>query len=245
MNSGGGSAFRITSGSVPEIAGSTLEFMPPDVIVVLFKSSLLVLSALFPIVNPLGTSPIFLSLTAGYSSESRAALSRKIALNSFWLLTGSMLVGTHILAFFGISIPIVQVGGGLVVISAGWSVLQGESEPTETPSKKNISQRDIANRAFYPLTLPLTVGPGSISVALTLGATEMHRNPVLRLIPALVGPALVAISVFLSYRFAERLAHLLGETVMNVIVRLSAFILLCIGVQIVWEGVRTLVNSAH
>src|SRR4051812_30849040 len=212
--------------------------MPPDVIVVLFKSSLLVLSALFPIVNPLGTSPIFLSLTAGYSSESRAALSRKIALNSFWLLTGSMLVGTHILAFFGISIPIVQVGGGLVVISAGWSVLQGQSEPTEIPSKKNITQQDIANRAFYPLTLPLTVGPGSISVALTLGATEMHQSPVLRLIPALIGPALLAallaMSVFLSYRFAERLAHLLGETVMNVIVRLSAFILLCIGVQIVW-----------
>lgn len=229
---------------VLEAERSTLGFMPPEV-VVLFKSCLLVLSALFPIVNPLGTSPIFLSLTSGYSSESRAILSRKIALNSFWLLTGSMLVGSHILAFFGISIPIVQVGGGLVVISAGWSLLQGESEPTEIPSKKNISKRDIANRAFYPLTLPLTVGPGSISVALTVGATEMHTSPVLRLIPALIGPALLAISVFLSYRFAERLAHLLGETAMNVIVRLSAFILVCIGVQIVWEGVRTLLNSTH
>ena len=211
----------------------------------LVKSCLLVLSALFPIVNPLGTSPIFLGLTSGYSTESRTILSRKIALNSFWLLTGSMLIGTHILAFFGISIPIVQVGGGLVVISAGWSVLQGESEPTETPTKKNITQRDIANRAFYPLTLPLTVGPGSISVALTLGATEIHRSHLLRLIAAIVGPALVALTVFLSYRFAERLAQLLGETAMNVIVRLSSFILLCIGVQIVWGGVRALLNSPH
>ena len=219
--------------------------MPSGLVVELVKSCLLVLSALFPIVNPLGNSPIFLTLTSGYSSESRAILSRKIALNSFWLLTGSMLVGTHILAFFGISIPIVQVGGGLVVISAGWSVLQGESEPTETSTKKNITQRDIANRAFYPLTLPLTVGPGSISVALTLGATEIHRSHLLRLIAAIVGPALVALSVFLSYRFAERLAQFLGETVMNVIVRLSSFILLCIGVQIVWEGVRTLLNSPH
>jgi len=219
--------------------------MPSGVVVDLVKSCLLVLSALFPIVNPLGTSPIFLGLTSGYSTESRTILSRKIALNSFWLLTGSMLIGTHILAFFGISIPIVQVGGGLVVISAGWSVLQGESEPTETPTKKNITQRDIANRAFYPLTLPLTVGPGSISVALTLGATEIHRSHLLRLIAAIVGPALVALTVFLSYRFAERLAQLLGETAMNVIVRLSSFILLCIGVQIVWEGVRTLLNSPH
>jgi multiple antibiotic resistance protein len=219
--------------------------MPSEVIVALVKSCLLVFSALFPIVNPLGNSPIFLSLTSGYSSEARTILSRKIALNSFWLLTGSMLVGTHILAFFGISIPIVQVGGGLVVIFAGWSVLQGESEPTETPSKKNISKRDIANRAFYPLTLPLTVGPGSISVALTVGATEIHRSHLIRLLAALVGPALIALSVFLSYRFAERLAQLLGETAMNVIVRLSSFILLCIGVQIVWEGVRTLLNSTH
>jgi multiple antibiotic resistance protein len=151
----------------------------------------------------------------------------------------------HILAFFGISIPIVQVGGGLVVIYAGWSVLQGESEPTETPSKKNITQQDIANRAFYPLTLPLTVGPGSISVALTLGVTEIHRSQLLRLVAAIIGPALVAVSIFLSYRFAERLAQLLGATAMNVIVRLSSFILLCIGVQIVWEGVRTLINSVH
>ena len=224
------------------VAGSTLEFVPSELIVSVVKSCLLVLSALFPIVNPLGNSPIFLSLTSGYSSDARAILSRKIALNSFWLLTVSMLVGTHILAFFGISIPIVQVGGGVVVMYAGWSVLQGESEPTETPTKKNITQQDIANRAFYPLTLPLTVGPGSISVALTLGATEMHRGQLLRLIAAVIGPALVAVSVFLSYRFAERLAHLLGETAMNVIVRLSSFILLCIGVQIVWEGVRTLMN---
>src|SRR3954463_3002430 len=219
--------------------------MPYEAILALVKSCLLVLTGLFPIVNPLGNSPIFLSLTSGYSSEARTILSRKIALNSFWLLTGSMLVGTHILAFFGISIPIVQVGGGLVVIYAGWSVLQGESEPTETPTKKNITQQDIANRAFYPLTLPLTVGPGSISVALTLGATEMHHSQLLRLIAAIIGPALVALSVFLSYRFAERLANLLGETAMNVIVRLSSFILLCIGVQIMWEGVRTLLNSAR
>lgn len=219
--------------------------MSSEAIVALVKSCLLVLSALFPIVNPLGNSPIFLSLTSGYSTEARTILSRKIALNSFWLLTVSMLIGTHILAFFGISIPIVQVGGGLVVIYAGWSVLQGEAEPTETPVQKNITQRDIANRAFYPLTLPLTVGPGSISVALTLGVTETHRSAWLRLVAAIIGPALVSVSIFLSYRFAERLAHLLGETAMNVIVRLSSFILLCIGVQIVWEGVRTLINSAH
>ncbi len=217
-------------------------------VVYILKSCLVVLSALFPIVNPLGGAPIFLSLTPGYSSESRTILSRKIALNSFWLLTGSMLIGSHVLSFFGISIPVVQVGGGFVVMSAGWTLLQHrEAEQSRAQSaQEQITSRDIANRAFYPLTLPLTVGPGSISVALTLGVNEapQHSNLV-RLVAAIIGPALVALTIYLSYRFAERIARALGETAMNVIVRLTSFILLCIGVQIAWGGVRALLNSIH
>ena len=214
----------------------------------ILKSCLVVLTALFPIVNPLGNTPIFLSLTPGYSSDARTVLSRKIALNSFWLLTGSMLIGSHILTFFGISIPVVQVGGGLVVMFTGWTLLQQrEAEQSRAhEAKKKITNEDIANRAFYPLTLPLTVGPGSISVALTLGVNEaLQRSNLVRLIAAIVGPALVAITIYLSYRFAERLARVLGETAMNVIVRLTSFILLCIGVQIVWGGIRALINSVH
>ena len=213
----------------------------------ILKSCLVVLTALFPIVNPLGNTPIFLSLTPGYSSEARTILSRKIALNSFWLLTGSMLIGSHILSFFGISIPVVQVGGGFVVMSTGWALLQQrEAEHSRTQAQKKITSRDIANRAFYPLTLPLTVGPGSISVALTLGVNEApQRSNLVRLIAAIIGPALVALTIYLSYRFAERIARVLGETAMNVIVRLTSFILLCIGVQIVWGGIRALLNSAH
>lgn len=217
-------------------------------VVHILKSCLVVLTALFPIVNPLGNTPIFLSLTPGYSSDARTVLSRKIALNSFWLLTGSMLVGSHILSFFGISIPVVQVGGGLVVMFTGWTLLQQrEAERSSThEEKKKITREDIADRAFYPLTLPLTVGPGSISVALTLGVNEaLQRSNTVRLIAAIVGPALVAITIYLSYRFAERIARVLGETAMNVIVRLTSFILLCIGVQIVWAGIRALLSSVH
>ena len=202
---------------------------------------LVVLSALFPIVNPIGNSPIFLSLTAGYSSFAREALSRKIALNSFWLLTGSMLIGSHVLDFFGISVPVVQIGGGLVVMSTGWRLLQLEPEQETESKKRKISREDIANRAFYPLTLPLTVGPGSISVAITLGANQVARqDSFVRIAAALIGPALLAITIYLSYRFAERLARLLGQTALNVFVRLTSFILLCIGVQITWNGVKTL-----
>lgn len=220
--------------------------MTVAVFIHILKSCLVVLTALFPIVNPLGSAPIFLSLTPGYSSEERTILSRRIALNSFWLLTGSMLIGSHVLSFFGISIPVVQVGGGFVVMSAGWTLLQHrEAEQARSQAtQERITIRDIASRAFYPLTLPLTVGPGSISVALTLGVNEapQHSNLV-RLVSAVIGPALVALTVYLSYRSAERIARVLGETAMNVIVRLTSFILLCIGVQIAWGGIRSLVSS--
>lgn len=220
--------------------------MPTAVIIDVLKSCLVVLTALFPIVNPLANSPIFLSLTPGYSRASRILLAGKIALNSFWLLTGSMLIGSQILKFFGISIPVVQVGGGLVVISAGWTLLQQEPEQARDSATKKVTPHDISDRAFYPLTLPLTVGPGSISVALTLGATQTpHRSNLVAISSAIIGPILVAITIYLSYRFAERLASFLGDTAMNVIVRLTSFILLCIGVQIVWDGVRALITSGH
>ncbi len=210
------------------------------------KSSLVVLTALFPIVNPLGNTPIFLSLTPGYSSEARNDLARKISLNSFWLLTGSMLIGSHILHFFGISIPVVQIGGGMVVMWTGWTLLQRDVHQEQESVRKKISPEDISDRAFYPLTMPLTVGPGSISVAITLGANQvLHRSNPISLIASLVGPALVVVTIYLSYRFAEALARILGQTAMNVIVRLASFILLCIGVQIASNGIRNLIAASH
>jgi multiple antibiotic resistance protein len=218
--------------------------MSEGAVLLVFQTCLVVLTALFPIVNPLGNAPIFLSLTAGYSSESRTALASKIALNSFWLLTGSMLIGSHILDFFGISVPVVQVGGGLVVMAAGWRLLQREDAEARKTVEQKMTQQDIANRAFYPLTLPLTVGPGSISVAITLGANHATNvRSLVRLLSAVIGPALVAVTIYLSYRFAERVAHALGDNAMNVFVRLTSFILLCIGVQITWNGVHDLVRS--
>lgn len=220
--------------------------MPFTAVLAVLQSCLLVLTALFPIVNPVGNTPIFLSLTPGYSSGARAILSRKIALNSFWLLMGSMLIGSHILDFFGLSVPVVQLGGGLIVIATGWTLLQRDVEQARATVERKISSQDIASRAFYPLTLPLTVGPGSISIAITLGANQSpHRSALVRFISAVIGPALLSVTIYLSYRFAERLARFLGETAMNVIVRLMSFILLCIGVQIVWNGVRTLLLSVH
>ena len=138
------------------------------------KNLFLILSALFPIVDPLGGSPIFLAMTREYSPSTRRALSLRIAINSFLLLVGSYFVGTHVLSFFGISVPVVQVGGGLIVISTGWALLKQSYDEDPKGVKKNIQATDPFHNAFYPLTLPLTVGPGSISVAITLGANAPH-----------------------------------------------------------------------
>jgi multiple antibiotic resistance protein len=208
------------------------------------KNIFLIVSALFPIVNPLGGSPFFLALTQNYSHTERRALSRRVATNSFFLLIGSYFIGSLILRFFGISIPVVQVAGGLVVISNGWTMLQRREEEERREVQRNVHPHEILRRAFYPLTLPLTVGPGSISVAITLGANAPPRQSldVGGIVAPIAASAVIALTIFLCYGFADRLARALGVTAMSVIMRLSSFLLVCIGVQILWNGVHALLQ---
>jgi len=210
----------------------------------LAKYTLLVVGALFPIVNPIGNTPIFLSLTRGLSGRGRTVLARMIALNGLILILISIFIGTHILTFFGISLPVVQVGGGLVVISTGWTLLRrpDDEETGEKGARRECNEADYSRQAFYPLTMPLTVGPGSISVAITVGANRPEgsewRWPLIA--GMLLGSVLIAASIYWSYRFAERIGRTLGDSAMNIIIRLSSFILVCIGVQILWNGLRAL-----
>ena len=210
------------------------------------KVFLLTLSALFPIVDPLAGSPIFLAMTQDYPPQTRRALAWRVSLNSLVLMVGSYFVGAHVLNFFGVSLAVVQVGGGLIVVAMGWSVLLEKNESPET-ARRNVKCSDVLHSAFYPLTLPLTVGPGSISVAVTLGANSTHHYGfhVGIIIAALLAMAAVAISVLLCYGLADQLARVIGKTGMVVIVRLSSFLLVCIGVQIIWNGISALVSSLH
>jgi multiple antibiotic resistance protein len=121
----------------------------------LVKYTLLVVGALFPIVNPLGNTPIFLSLTRGLSSRARIVLARMIAVNGLILILASIFIGTHILAFFGISLPVVQVAGGLVVISTGWALLRQPNDDGDGgESHRECNEANYSRQAFYPLTLP-------------------------------------------------------------------------------------------
>jgi multiple antibiotic resistance protein len=221
--------------------------MMPHALSDLAKYTLLVVGALFPIVNPIGNTPIFLSLTRGLSTHGRSVLARMIAINGLILILTSIFIGTHVLTFFGISLPVVQVGGGLVVISTGWALLRQSNDggADEKDASRECHEADYSRQAFYPLTLPLTVGPGSISVAITVGADRPEgsewRWPLIG--GMLLGSALIAASIYLSYRFAERIGRTLGDSAMNVVIRLSSFILVCIGVQILWNGLRALLRT--
>jgi multiple antibiotic resistance protein len=204
---------------------------------------LLVFAALFPIVNPLGGAPLFLAMTADCTPQERASLARRVATNAFVLLVASVATGSYVLEFFGLSVAVVQVAGGTVVSAFGWSLLHHPGAVDVKPSTARVVP--IGSRAFYPLTLPLTVGPGSISVAITIGAN--HPQSVRSLLingPAmLIGVALVSVTVLVAYRYADRISRVIGDTGMAVLLRLSAFILLCIGVQILWNGAGTLLST--
>ena len=210
------------------------------------KAFSLVFSALFPIVDPLSASPIFLALTGDVSPTTRRELSWRVTLNSFALMAGSYFLGSHLLAFFGVSLPAVQVGGGLIVCAFGWNLLmEKDGEKNATPEA--VESDDIFRKVFYPLTLPLTIGPGSISVAITVGANVGHTYGVhiWIMVAAVLAMGLVAASIFFCYRFADWLVRVLGETGTTVVIRLSAFLLLCIGVQIVWNGAKALLGSVR
>jgi multiple antibiotic resistance protein len=213
----------------------------------LIQGVLLVVAALFPIVNPLGNAPFFLALTEDQPTAVRSTLARKVALNGFLLLLVAIFFGNFILEFFGVSVPAVQIAGGLVVASLGWRLLGDTATKTRTTPSPDDDAGAVSAKAFYPLTLPLTVGPGTISVAVTLGANFPSTvQPFLAdAVSAVIGAFIVCLTTYVCFRHAERLTGLLGPAGLTVVLRLSAFILLCIGVQIVLNGADALHGISH
>ncbi len=213
------------------------------------KAFLFALAAVLPILNPPASAPVFVDLTRGLDGGSRAALARRIGRNVILMLAGAMLIGSYVLDFFGVSLPIVRVSGGLIVASTAWGLLHAQELASEHKAQmaQALSADRVRIQAFYPMTFPLTCGPGSIAAAITVGAS-LHegRNLPVSLASfsgALVATAVIGLLVTLTFRYAGRLLRPLGEVGLVVFLRLSAFILLCVGVQIMWTGVTELVRG--
>lgn len=219
-----------------------------DLVSRVLEATVLVLATLFPIVNPIGSAAVFLSMVEFTDPALQKKLVSRITLYSFFLLVVSMIIGGKILSFFGISLYAVQIGGGLVVASSGWQLLTKDAHK-DKPATPNPDE--VLAQAFFPYTLPITVGPGSISVAIALGAhlpSLLHVpsffSPLV-LIASLLGSSLVCAIVYICYRWSRSAARLLGKTGTVVLMRLSSFILFCIGVQILAAGIASFLRSLH
>jgi multiple antibiotic resistance protein len=208
-------------------------------------------SALLPLVNPLGSALVFLGLVGSAPIDVYRTLARRIAINTVIFLAVIELIGSAVLGFFGISLPIVQVSGGIVIAMIGWSMLN-EKDSRPSPEKTEaatpfVTQAEIDNlqqKAFYPFTFPITAGPGCIVVMLTLSAHRAKTalsDTVFEHLGLFLAVLLLSGLVYLCYAYAPKIASSVSPSVAHGILRVIAFILLCIGVQIAWNGFSDLI----
>jgi len=217
----------------------------PDYLVIFGRSFLFALATLLPILNPPAVAPIFWTMTEGASAATRLALAKRVAMHVGFMLAAAMLAGNVLLAFFGLSLAIVRVGGGMLVIASAWQLVNSPDGGSArvARSAEPFSPEMARDRAFYPITFPITCGPGSIAAAITVGASLRdpdHITSLVRLAGSLPGVIVTALILYVCLRFAAQFLYRLGESGTSVFMRLSAFILLCLGVQIMWEGLQEL-----
>lgn len=203
--------------------------------------------AMITVINPLGTGFLLSALTSRISPAEKRALARKIIIYCNLIFIIILLFGHYILAFFGLSLPIIRVGGGLLLAYMGWSILNAQAKPQEDESQVSQDANSYLSSSFFPFTFPVTVGPGSIAVLFTLSA---HHNQKFsfpvdfeNLIGTLVGLFFVSIVVYFCYVYSFTIKAKVGQMGAEAINRIMAFVTFCIGLQILWLGVDALIKS--
>jgi multiple antibiotic resistance protein len=190
--------------------------------------------ALLPIINPLAAAPSFLAITEGDSPERRLAQLRRACLYMIVILVSFLIGGTFIMNFFGISIPGIRIAGGVLVAGIGSAMLLGaprEPRPDDPAEAEARAKRDVS---FSPLALPMLSGPGSIAV--TVGFTSLASHW-LDYVAIILGIIVVAVITYVVLRLAERTVVLIGVNGMNAMTKVMGFLILCIGVQFIVNGV--------
>jgi multiple antibiotic resistance protein len=204
-------------------------------------------SALLPVINPIGSAVLFLGLVPNVDHATKESLARKIAFNTIWFLFLVQISGAYVLRFFGISLPVVQVAGGLVLATMGWALLNKPDSPSGPASAPAApSPERLRSAIFFPLTFPITAGPGSIVVALTLSAHASKKSlseTALAHLGLLLATVLIGIVVYICYAYADTMAAKLSPPTTQGILRVISFILLCIGGEIMWNGIQNLIKT--
>jgi multiple antibiotic resistance protein len=208
----------------------------------------LAFSALLPVINPVGSSLVFLGMVGEAREQVFRTLARKIAISTALFLLAMDLAGAAVLKLFGISLPVVQLAGGLVLAAMGWGLLnEKDAGGQHEPSSLDAASSDLQGKVFYPFTFPLTAGPGVLVVMLTLSAHASKGSlltAVFAHLGVLSGMALMCLAVFVFYAFAPKITKKISPSTAHGILRVMAFVLLCIGVQIAWNGFYAL-NSGR
>ena len=214
---------------------------------------LYVFTSLVTVVNPIGAAMFFLTITSGATRAQRMTLSNKVCIYFLIMALVTLCAGAFVLCVFGISLGVLRVAGGLIIFSAGWLALnntsyssEGEEEVESTAgAHKPRTDQDWMKLAFYPFTMPLTLGPGAIAVTTAIGTSMNFTIP--NVIGAFAAALANALIVWLCFRYADRITEILGPSGSDAIGRIFSFILVCLGVQIFWTGFSelwlTLVSS--
>jgi multiple antibiotic resistance protein len=219
----------------------------------IWNAFLIAFTALLPLINPVGSALVFLGLVGDARPEVYRSLARRIAINNVIFLAIIELLGSAILRFFGISLPIVQLSGGIVIAAIGWSVLNEQDANKTARDKKEDAELDdemgtraLEQKAFYPFTFPVTSGPGTLVVMLTLSAhisdSNLTRN-ILGHVGLLIAIVVLSGLVYICYAYAPKITRSISPATVHGILRVVAFILLCIGVQIAWNGLALLLAT--
>jgi multiple antibiotic resistance protein len=214
------------------------------------KSFILAFTALLPLINPIGSALVFLGLVGDEAPQVYRHLARKIAVATFGFLIVIEFLGSWLLSFFGISLPIVQVSGGLVIAATAWALLF-EKDPSannrakhqEIEGSRPTEDEDLNDKIFYPFTFPITAGPGTLVVTITLSAHASAGGLIAKASAygsIALAAALLSVSVYLCYGYAPKLIKAVSPSTVHGILRVIAFILMCIGVQIAWNGISLL-----
>ncbi len=216
-----------------EITESTVVYM--------IKELALVPITLLPIINPLSTASVFVA-TVGRQPDAASRLARQVAVNAFCIIVAAMAIGTYVLILFGVSLPVVRIGGGLLVAATGWRMLNAKPEAVQSAvagEAAAMSDAEIKRHSFFPMTFPLTTGPGTIAACIALGAQTPSTTPIIYLgglVVAALGALVVSVVLFLILKHSVKVVAKIGPTGELVLQQLMAFVLLCIGIQLIWTG---------
>ena len=219
----------------------------------LLRTLLLALTALLPLINPIGSALVFVGLVGEAPPHVYLRLARKVALATFIFLVVIEFLGSELLGFFGISLPIVQVAGGIVIAATAWALLFERDASAGTRGKHveigaepEVTESELDARVFYPFTFPITAGPGTLVVMVTLSARSSMSglaDGVMAHAGILLAAVVIALSIYFCYGYGPQLIKRVSASTVHGVLRVVAFILMCIGAQIIWNGLSRLLAT--